>query len=170
MGGDEMFTGSLKSMGVAAAAAGLILAAAACNSSNDVTAPPTGGGGSSNLVVSASSPADGDGTLTDSATLTVNAGSTGFDELDLSQTLGAIGHEVVVTWDTNTHAINAVQHFWGNGSVTSGITQCLNGTNTCDPAKVSVDFAGHKVTFSGLVLDDALGGSTTSTLTGTIVW
>ena len=147
-----------------------LICAAACNSSNDVTAPPASSGGTSNLVVSAANPADGNATLTDAATLTVNSGGSGFDELDLSTTVGGIGHEVVVTWDTSTHAINSAQHVWGSGAVTSGFTQCVAGTNTCDGAKIALDFAGHKVTFTGLPLADAFSGTASCTLTGTMGW
>ena len=148
----------------------LLIGAAGCNSGNDVTAPPAGGGGTSTLVQSASTPADGDGTLTATATIQVNAGSTGFDEVDLSQTLGSMGHEVVVTWDTSTHVINSVQCIWGNGTVTSGFTQCEPSSAACDASKIAVDFGGQKVTFTGLVLADAFGGTSAATLTGTMVW
>lgn len=158
--------GGWKRGGMAAA----LLVVAACSNSNDPTAPPTGGGGTSNLVVSASSPADGDGTITVAGTLTVNSGSTGFDELVLSQTVGAVGHEVIVTWDTSTYAVNSVQHAWGTGTVVSGFTQCAPGANPCDAGKVVVDFAGSKVAFTGQVLPDAFGGSATSTVTGTAGW
>jgi hypothetical protein len=150
--------------------AAALLCVAACNSSNDVTAPPAGGSGTSNLVVSAANPADGNSTLTDAATLTVNSGGSGFDELDLSTSVGGVGHEVVVTWDTGTHAINSAQHVWGSGAVTSGFTQCVAGSSPCDLGKIALDFAGHKVTFTGLPLLDAFGGSTSCTLTGTMAW
>ena len=154
-------------------AMGAILAALigtyACNN-DDYSSSSSGGGGSSNLVVSASSPADGDGTLTASGVLTVNAGGTGFDELNLSQTVGGVNHQVTVTWNTSTYAINSVQHAWGSGGVSSGFTQCAPGGTTCDPAKVTVNFAGYTVTFNGLVLPDVLGGTSTSTLTGPVAW
>ncbi len=164
-----MSTRWMRSMTVAVAI-GALIATAACHSSNDVTNPPAGGGGASNLVSSGSSPTDGDATMTASATLTVNSGGSGFDELDLSQTVGSVGHEVVVTWDTNTHAINGVQHVWGSGSTTSGFTQCAPGSAACDPTKVTVDFSGHTVTLTSQVLPDAFGGSSSSTLSGTIAW
>jgi hypothetical protein len=138
-------------------------------SSDDVTSPPAGGGGTSGVVVSAASPANGNGTLTASATFTQNANNTGYDEANISQSLGGVGHDLTVTWDTTTHAINAVNEGWFDGT-TGGNTLCLAGTNPCDPTKVTVDFANHKVTFTGLVLPDAFGGTTTSTLTGTMVW
>lgn len=125
------------------------------------------GGGASGLVVSDSLPVDGDGTLTALGTIRVNNGGTGIDELNLSEMTGAVGHDVTVTWDTTTYALNAVSHGWG-----SGYTQCVNGTaNPCDPAKVTIDFAGKKVTFAGLALiDDVFGAGSKSTLTGTMVW
>jgi hypothetical protein len=147
-----------------------VIACAGCNGSNDVTAPPTGGGGASNLVQSASTPSDGNGTMTAAATIQVNSGGNGFDEADLSQTVGSAGHEVVVTWNTSTYAINSVQSIWGNGSTTSGFTQCEPSSSACDPSKVSVDFANHTVTFTGLVLADAFGGTASATLTGTLAW
>src|SRR5437016_3344457 len=84
-----------------ALAAALALGSLAC--SNNATSP---GGGSTNLIISAASPADGNATLTAVGTLIVNNGSTGFDELDLSQTIGTVGHEVVVTWSTSGHVLN----------------------------------------------------------------
>ena len=166
----------IRATGIAAMGALLILAAAACNSSSSggsVTTPPPPGGGSSNLVASASTPSDGDGTLTATGTITVNNGGSGFDEVNLSQTLGSTGHEVVVTWDTSTHAINSVQHIWGSttpGSPTSGFTQCDPSGTACDPSKIAIDFAGNKVTFTNLTLTDAFGGTAVSTLDGTLVW
>ena len=73
-------------------------------------------------------------------------------------------------WDTTTHVIHSVQSIWGDGAVTSGFTQCEPSTNACDLTKISVDFSGQTVTFTGLVLTDAFGGTATATLTGTMVW
>jgi hypothetical protein len=146
----------------------LLIGAFGCNS-NDVTSPPAGGGGSSNLVQSASNPANGDGTLTAAATLAVNSGGTGYDEANISQMLGIVGHDLVVTWDTNTHVLNGVNNGWFDGT-SGGNTLCLASGTPCDPAKVSIDFAAHTVTFTGLVLPDTFGGTSTSTLTGTMSW
>jgi hypothetical protein len=134
------------------------------------TTPPPGG--SSNLTATASSPADGDGTFTSAGSLTVNANGTGFDEFVVSETHGATGHEIFITWDTGTHAVNSVMHAWGPaaGGPTSGFTQCAPGSNPCDPAKVTVDFPGTSVTITSLTLPDAFGGSSVSTLNGTGRW
>lgn len=147
----------------------LLIGASGCNGGNDVTAPPTGGGGTSGVVISAANPANGNGTLTDSATLSVDAGGTHLDEANISQSLGIVGHDLTVTWDTNTHAIHAVNEGWFDGT-TGGTTLCLAGANPCDPTKVTVDFVNHKVTFTGLVLPDTFGGTATATLNGTMVW
>jgi hypothetical protein len=100
-------------MGMAALLGTLALATLSCSSSDSTTAAPPPGGGSSNLIASSSSPVDGDGTMTPTCTIQVNSGGSEFDELDLSQTLGSTGHEVVVTWNTPTHVVNSVQHIWG---------------------------------------------------------
>jgi hypothetical protein len=100
----------------------------------------------------------------------VNSGGTGFDEVTLSQTVGGISHQVVVTWNTTTHVINSAEHVWGNGVTNSGFTQCEPTNTVCDPAKITLDFTYHTVTFAALVLPDALAGTATSTLTGTLVW
>ena len=153
---------------VVAAFVGLLIGSFGCSDS-DVTQPPAGGGGASNLVQSASNPANGDCTLTQSATLTVNAGNSGYDEANISTTIGAVGHDFTVTWDTGTHVINGVNSGWFDGA-TGGNTWCLASGTPCDPAKVTVDFANHKVTFTGLVLPDAFGGTSTATINGTMSW
>jgi hypothetical protein len=149
------------------AVAGLIvLTAVGCDDEGNVLTPSPGGG-SSNLTVTNSNPADGDGTLTVTGTYVVNFNGSGFDELNLSEMTGSVGHDVTITWDTNTHALHAVQHGWG-----SGFTQCVMATaNPCDVNDVTIDVANHTVTFAGLVLiDDVFGTSATSTLTGTARW
>lgn len=149
---------------------GILIGSFGCSDS-DVTAPPTGGGGASNLVQSASNPVNGDCTLTTAATLTVNAGGTGYDEANISVSVGNVGHDLVVTWDTSTHVINGVDNGWFDSTTTTGgRTTCLASGTPCDPAKVAVDFANHKVTFTGLVLPDYFGGTSTSTLNGTMNW
>lgn len=164
-----MTSHSKKNAAIVIVAAALI-AAAACNSSNSPSAPVNPGGGTSNLVVSNATPSDGNSTLTATATIAVNSGGSGFDELDLSETVSGIGHEVFVTWDTNTHAINAVQHAWGNGTTNSGFTQCDPSGTACDPAKIVLDFSGHTLTLTSLAVNDAFGGTSSSTLTGTVAW
>jgi hypothetical protein len=128
----------------------------------------------SNLVISESEPPTGDATLIDAATLVIDEGGSGRDELTLTQTVGENAHTVVVTWDTLTHVIVGVSHVWGpgpnHGGTTSGFTACFAGINDCDPAKVTLDMANSRVTLSGLVLDDVFGGAATSTLTGRIGW
>ena len=139
-----------------------LLVSLGCNNSNDPTNPPAGGGASA-LTVSNSVPTGGDGDVTAMGTLTVDSGGTGLDELNLSET----GHDVTILWDTNTHALHSVSHGWG-----AGYAQCVEGTATaCDPAKVAIDFAGHKVTITALDLtDDPLGGGSTCTLDGDARW
>jgi hypothetical protein len=174
-----MNTRWIRATAVALCLVALLVAAAGCNDSDDVFEPPdddgnngNNNGGGSSLTSSASIPTDGDGTFSAAGQLTTNNGGSGMDELILSETLGTVGHEIVVTWDTNTHAINGVQHAWGPaaGGPTSGFTQCAPGPDACDPAKVSIDFAGRKVTFASLALADAFGGSSASTLDGTANW
>jgi hypothetical protein len=157
----------MQAMRATALAVATVLAAAGCDD-DDVLAPPAGGAGS-NLTVTNSNPADGNATLTVMGTFLLDAAGTGFDELNLSEMTGTVGHDLTVTWNTNTHAINGVQHGWG--STTASITQCVAGTaSPCDPSKVAIDFAGRQVTFTNLVLPDASGGSATCTLNGTARW
>ena len=108
--------------------------------------------------------------MTATATIAVNSNGSGFEELDLSETISGMGHEVFVTWNTGTHVINGVQHVWGNGTTNSGFTQCDPSGTACDPAKIAIDFTGHTLTLTGLVVNDALGGTSSSTLTGTVAW
>ncbi len=146
----------------AVAALGLSVA---CNSNDDPVGNPTGGG--SSLTVVSASPSDGDGTITVAGTIVVNNGGSGFDELNFSQLTGATGHDITIVWNTSTHVLHSASHGWG-----TAYTQCVMGTaNACDPSKVTIDFAGNTVTFTGLVLvDDTFGTSATSTLTGTGHW
>jgi hypothetical protein len=110
----------------------LLIGANGC-SNDDVTNPPSGGGGTSGVVVSAANPANGNGTLTSSATYTQNAGSSGYDEANISQSLGSVGHDFTVTWDTTTHVINGVNEGWFDGT-TGGNTLCLaSGTPSISP-------------------------------------
>jgi hypothetical protein len=153
----------------------LVLLLAACSSTGVIMETEEGStGGQSHLVSSASNPASGDATLTEAATLTIDADGNGMDELALQQTIGETLHEVVVTWDTMTHVIQGVSHVWSpgqdHGSPTAGFTACFAGINDCDPVKVTLDFSGQTVTLAGQVLDDVFGGAKTSTLTGTMVW
>lgn len=151
----------------------LVLTTGACNDDdNNVLTPPAGGGGASNLTATSSSPADGNATLTASGNLVVNNAGTGFDELNFSQNVGGVDHEVTITWDTSTHAINSAEHAWGVGTTGHGFTQCVAGTaNVCDPAKVTVNFAGHTVTFTGQPLTDLyFSTGAVSTLSGTVAW
>lgn len=142
-----------------------LVGSTACNSTDDVLGTP--GGGASNLTVVDATPADGNGTITVAGTILVDNAGTGFDELNLSQTTGSVGHDVTIVWDTTTHALHSASHGWG-----TGYTQCVMGTaNPCDTSKVAIDFAGTTVTFTGLILvDDTFGTSATSTLTGTAQW
>jgi hypothetical protein len=145
----------------------IALSAIGCDDDNDVLGPVSPGGSGSSLTSTSSTPADGDGTLTVLGTFTADFGGSGYDELNLSEMVGGVGHDVSILWDTNTHALQAAQHGWG-----SGFTQCVMGTaNPCDPAKVVIDFAGQTVTFTNLVLvDDVFGTPATSTLVGTARW
>lgn len=145
----------------------LAIAASGCNDSNNVLTPPGsgggGGGGGTNLVVSNSTPADGDGTITVTGTLTIDANGSGFDELSLSEP----GHDVFITWDTNTHAVNFVQHGWS-----SGIAQCDDaGANPCDANVINLDFTGKTITFTNLVLpEDPLSTGSMCALNGPAIW
>jgi hypothetical protein len=147
-----------------------------CSSSGDIFAPPSGGDANdtSSLVSSESSPATGDATLTDAATLTLDAGGGGYDELKLIQTTGETTHTVRITWDTVTHALQGASHIWGpgqsHGGPTSGFTACFAGSNDCDPGRVIIDLDAKTVTFNQQVLQDILGGSSTSTLNGRLGW
>ena len=164
----------------AAAAVGvaaLALSLAACSDAGNILDNPEdddGALGISNLTISQSRPESGDATLTEAAVLTIDAEGKGFDELALSQTVGDTKHDVVVTWNTLTHAIRGTSHVWGpgetHGGEDSGFTACFAGINDCDGERVVIDFDGHSVTFSGQVLDDAFGGDATSTLSGTVGW
>lgn len=156
---------------VVSAFVALLIGATACDGGSSVMAPPPGGGGTSNLIVSNSIPPTANGTLTATATLTVDKSGNGLDELDVLQTVSGTEHEAVVRWTTITHVIDSTLHKCGNGGAPCGITQCVAGVNTCDPTKITLDFVGHKVTFTGLVLDDpAPGGTGSATLTGTLAW
>jgi hypothetical protein len=162
----------LAALGVGAAA-GLWIAA--CSGAADVLdGAPQGDVGLSNLAVSNSTPASGDATLTEGALLTIDADGAGLDEVVLTQTLGEVTHEVVVRWNTTTHAIDSASHIWGqgpnHGGPDSGFTVCFPGFNDCDPAKVVLDFDGRTVTFASQVMADAFGGAATCTLTGTVAW
>lgn len=167
-----MRTHAKKLAGMAMLLAVLALGTLSCSDDDPATSTPPPGGGSSSLVASSSSPADGDATLTATATYTVNSGGTGFDELNVSEAIGATGHEVTITWDTTTHVVNSVQYAWGPaaGGPTSGFTQCAPGAHPCDPAKVTVDVPGTAVTITGLTIPDAFAGSSVSTLSGTARW
>lgn len=160
-----MNTTRIRVLATVALAAALGLATVACDSSNNILNPP--GAGGSSLTAKNSTPSDGDATLTVGGTFVVNSGGTGFDELNLSEMVGAVGHDVTITWDTNTHALHSASHGWG-----SGYTQCVMGTaNPCDTARVTIDFAGSSITFTDLVLiDDVFGTAATSTLDGTATW
>jgi hypothetical protein len=173
-----MSTKSIRAMAVAACLVALLFGAAGCNN-DDVFNPPDDddngnntNGGSSSLTSTNSTPADGDATFVSTPTYTANAFGTGFDELVVSEVVGSVGHEVIITWDTTTHAINGVQHAWGPaaGGPTSGFTQCAPGANPCDPAKIAINVAGKSVTLTSLALADAFGGSSASTLNGTATW
>ena len=157
-------TGWTRIYGTAIAVAALTFSVA-CNSNNDILETPPGG--ASNLTVVNATPADGNGTITVAGSFIANNGGTGSDELNFSQMTGAVGHDITVVWDTNTHALHSASHGWG-----TGYTQCVMGTaNPCDPSKVTIDVAGNTITFTGLVLvDDTFGTSATSTLTGTAHW
>ena len=148
--------------GVAIVGAALALTLTGCHGSDNIV-NSSGGGGASNVVVSGSNPASGDGNITVLGTILIDNAGTGTDELNLSET----GHDLTVVWDTTTHAIHSVQHGWG-----AGMAQCVLGTGTpCDPAKVTIDFAGHKVTFTNLaLLDDPFSAGSTCTLNGTAIW
>ena len=165
-----MRTNSWKPAGMAMVIAVLAMGTLSCSNDDPVNTPPPGG--SSSLVASASSPADGDATVTDTGSLIVNNGGTGTDELNFSEVIGATGHEITIVWDTTTHAVNSVQYAWGPaaGGPSSGFTQCDALGTPCDPAKVSVDFTGTKITFTNLTLPDAFGGTSVSTLNGIGRW
>jgi hypothetical protein len=81
--------------GVSVVGAALALTLTGCNSSDDAVNPPAGGG-ASNVVVSASNPASGDGTITALGSLIVNNGGSGKDELNLSET----GHDTNISFLT----------------------------------------------------------------------
>jgi hypothetical protein len=144
----------------------IILTGFACDGSDSTLNPPPGGS-TSNLTALNSVPSDGDATLTVTGSYTQDAFGTGFDELNLSEVTGSVGHDVTITWNTNTLALNGAQHGWG-----SGFTQCVVGTaNPCDTARVAIDVVAKTVTFNNLVLvDDTFGTSATSTLNGTARW
>jgi hypothetical protein len=158
----------LRAMAVVGAMA---FSAIACDDNDDIFTPPggPGPGSGSNLTVVNSTPADGNATLTVTGTFTPNFGGSGRDELNLSQTTGAVGHDVTILWDTNTHALHSVEHGWGAAVVS--ITHCVVGTaDACDTARVTIDFAGQTVTFNNLALVDTSGGTAVSTLNGTARW
>ena len=157
------------------ASAVLALCLAACSGAADVVDDaPQGDVGLSNLEISDSTPDSGDATLTEGALLTIDAEGGGLDELVLVQILDDVTHEVVVRWDTATHAIDSASHIWGqgpnHGGPDSGFTVCFPGYNDCDPAKIALDFDGHTVTFSGQVLADAFLGPASCTLDGRVGW
>jgi hypothetical protein len=157
------------------ASAVLLLCLAACSGAADVfDDAPQGEVGLSDLTISNSNPATGDATLTEGALLTIDADGGGLDELELVQILDDVTHEVVVRWDTATHAIYSASHIWGqgpnHGGPDSGFTMCFPGYNDCDPAKIVLDLDARTVTFSGQVLADAFGGQATCTLDGRVGW
>ena len=157
------------SLMVCAAIAAMAMAAA-CNTNEptEAPAPPP-----SNLVSSASSPADGDATITKPGKVYPNYNGSGFDYLILQQDMGqtpSMVQGIGVMWDMNTHALHSVEHWWGDALIWTAYTTC-GQTNVCDASKVAIDVAGHKITFAGLVLPDShAGGTDTSTLDGTIRW
>src|SRR5262245_12852131 len=156
----------------AVACAALLLFAPGCDDSDDDDSGTPGSGGSSTLVTKDSNPPEGDASYTNpSIFYDINADGSGYDRVVVSETVGATGHEITLYFTPGTGAVHSVQHFWGPvaGGASSN-TQCLEGSNTCDPAKVVVDEGAQTVTFSDLVLDGLLDPSQTSTIDGAVQW
>jgi hypothetical protein len=144
--------------------------AAACDNSTEIT---NAGGNPSNVVASACSPAIGDATLTVTGRSFVNYNDNGYDMVyiwhDSGQNPPGV-QSVTVTWDTNTHVLRSVEYGWGDALMWTGFAMCGPG-NQCDESRVTIDFEGHDVTFTGMVLTDPRsGGTDTARLDGTLRW
>jgi hypothetical protein len=123
------------------------------------------GGASANLVFTASSPSTGNATLDNAAvTYDPNADSSGYDRLTVAQTVGGIDHTFYFYFTPSSGAPHSAQHVWTGAN----IAQCI--APDCVAANAVVNASTQTVTFNNLVLTDALGGATTSTVTGTISW
>jgi hypothetical protein len=119
------------------------------------------------------SPASGNATF-DNLTITHDTGAeaiTGGIAIRATQTIGAFDHEISVYFDS-TGVVESAQHQWITGSPAAlvGLAQCSSAGVACDPAHIAVNIGTKQITFTALVLPDPIGGSTTSTVDGTITY
>lgn len=144
----------------------------ACSSS---TAPGNGGGGSGSVVVTAATPASGDGTLSAIAvgqdTLSINAVL--HRAVRLTGTVGAVEHSIEVYFAESNGAVYSATHTWGTDiggqpPAIDGVLSCATGGTACLPAQVSVNTSSRVITLTNATFPDALGGGATSTINGTI--
>jgi hypothetical protein len=159
------------------ALAAAVLLSVACESATDVLEDEPREEDKWNLSISDADPEDGNGKLVfdeSDITYTTDEGVEDLDKLTISASSagGTIAHEIEILWVPATGEVRTFQHFWGPvGAGNSGSTRCALGTgNVCDPAKVSVDQTATTLTCSGAVLLDMFGGTSTSTVSGSVQW
>jgi hypothetical protein len=146
---------------------------AACSNG---TGPGGGGGGSGSLVVTAATPASGNGTLSaitvGQDTITINAVL--HRAVAVVGVVGAVGHSLQVYFEDATGTLYSANHTWGTGvnanpPVVDGVLACdVPISGNCTVAQVSVDVAAKTITLTNLVLPAVLPAGGTSTINGTI--
>jgi hypothetical protein len=146
----------------------------ACSSSPTNNNP---GGGTNTLTVSAATPANGNGSLTN---ITVTADPNGAVAqgpavyLKVDGDVSGLLHHFEIYVLKSDNSLPNIEHTWGANLVTpDGFTLCDAGGvvgSPCATAQVSASITQKKVTFTGLALTAATGDGDLSTITGTVVW
>ncbi len=155
--------------------AGILILVTACGSG---TGPGNGGGGggSGSVVVTAATPASGNGTLSGIAvgqdTITINAVL--HRAVRLTGSVGAVEHSVEIYFEDGTGTLYSAAHNWGsdiggNPPVVDGVLACdVPISGNCNVAQVSVDVVAKTITLTNLALPAILPVGATSTINGTI--
>jgi len=157
--------------------AGLVGAALLFTACEDSTGPEDGGDGSASLVVTAASPASGNGTL---AGITVTSDTVTISgvlhtAVRLMANVGAVEHSMSVYFASATGALYSGNHTWGanvDGAppAVDGAVGCFTGGTPCNTAAINVNRTTKTITLTNLTMPASFPATATSTINGTISW
>ena len=155
--------------------AGILILVTACGNG---TGPGNGGGGggSGSVVVTAATPASGNGTIAGIAvgqdTITISAVL--HRAVRLTSSVGTVEHSGEIYFEDGTGTLYSAAHTWGSNfggtpPVVDGVLACdVPISNNCGAAQVSGDVVAKTVTLTNLVLPAILPAGAASTINGTI--
>jgi hypothetical protein len=141
-----------------------ILAALGLAASCDDAIVPEPVPAASSVVISSSTPSNGNATLTSGARVLAE------NHVRLTQIVEGVTHEIDVEWDTASGQVTNIQHSWSDASQSSATTKCPS--SGCNPGEIVLDVDAKTIAFTDvdLVGTALVVAQTRSTLDGTIQW